>query len=187
MAKMYATEAAQRIVDRAVQLFGGLGVVRGSAVERLYRERARPPHLRGHHRDPEAHHRRRARRWSRGSRVVSLVFSPLRINTMTLPNRIVLPAMVTRLSGEDGVVNDDIRARYVRFARGGAGMVVHRGHGGPPVQERPAAPHRRRRVQAGPRRPREALPRRGPRAASSRRSSTSSRSRAPAGGRPSTC
>jgi 2,4-dienoyl-CoA reductase-like NADH-dependent reductase (Old Yellow Enzyme family) len=32
--------------------------------------------------------------------------------------------MVTRLSGEDGVVNDDIRARYVRFAQGGAGMVV---------------------------------------------------------------
>jgi acyl-CoA dehydrogenase len=37
MAKMYATEAAQRTVDRAVQLFGGLGVVRGGAVERLYR------------------------------------------------------------------------------------------------------------------------------------------------------
>jgi acyl-CoA dehydrogenase len=37
MAKMFATEAAQRIVDRAVQLFGGLGVVRGGAVERLYR------------------------------------------------------------------------------------------------------------------------------------------------------
>jgi acyl-CoA dehydrogenase len=37
MAKLFATEAAQRIVDRAVQLFGGLGVVRGFAVERLYR------------------------------------------------------------------------------------------------------------------------------------------------------
>ena len=37
MAKLFATEAAQRIVDRAVQLHGGLGVVRGSAVERLYR------------------------------------------------------------------------------------------------------------------------------------------------------
>lgn len=55
---------------------------------------------------------------------MSLLFSPLAIRTMTLPNRIVLPAMVTRLSGEDGVVNDDIRGRYVRFARGGAGMVV---------------------------------------------------------------
>ncbi|MFO1221668.1 MAG: acyl-CoA dehydrogenase family protein [Burkholderiaceae bacterium] len=38
MAKMYATEAAQQVIDAAVQLFGGLGVVRGSTVERLYRE-----------------------------------------------------------------------------------------------------------------------------------------------------
>ncbi len=38
MAKLYATEAAQRVVDSAVQLFGGRGVVRGSTVERLYRE-----------------------------------------------------------------------------------------------------------------------------------------------------
>lgn len=38
MAKMYATEAAQRVVDDAVQLFGAAGVVRGSVVERLYRD-----------------------------------------------------------------------------------------------------------------------------------------------------
>jgi acyl-CoA dehydrogenase len=38
MAKLYATEAAQRIIDRALQLHGGLGVVRGQVVERLYRE-----------------------------------------------------------------------------------------------------------------------------------------------------
>ena len=38
MAKMYATEAAQRIIDKAVQLHGGLGVTLGSEVERLYRE-----------------------------------------------------------------------------------------------------------------------------------------------------
>ncbi len=38
MGKMYATEAAQRIIDRALQLHGGTGVVRGNAVERLYRE-----------------------------------------------------------------------------------------------------------------------------------------------------
>jgi acyl-CoA dehydrogenase len=38
MAKLFATEAAQRIIDRAVQLHGGLGVVQGSAVEHLYRE-----------------------------------------------------------------------------------------------------------------------------------------------------
>ena len=38
MAKMHATEAAQRVVDSAVQLFGARGVVTGSVVERLYRE-----------------------------------------------------------------------------------------------------------------------------------------------------
>lgn len=38
MAKMYATEAAQQVIDAAVQLHGGLGVVTGSTVERLYRE-----------------------------------------------------------------------------------------------------------------------------------------------------
>ena len=38
MAKMTATESAQRVIDTAVQMFGGLGVVRGQTVERLYRE-----------------------------------------------------------------------------------------------------------------------------------------------------
>lgn len=38
MAKMTATENAQRIIDRAVQLFGGRGVESGGIVERLYRE-----------------------------------------------------------------------------------------------------------------------------------------------------
>jgi acyl-CoA dehydrogenase len=37
-AKLYATEAANRIVDSAVQIHGGAGLVRGSIVERLYRE-----------------------------------------------------------------------------------------------------------------------------------------------------
>ena len=38
MAKMYATEAAFRIVDSSLQIHGGLGVMAGSTVERLYRE-----------------------------------------------------------------------------------------------------------------------------------------------------
>jgi acyl-CoA dehydrogenase len=42
MAKLYATEAAQEVVDQAQQIFGGLGVARGSVVERLYR------HVRGY-------------------------------------------------------------------------------------------------------------------------------------------
>jgi acyl-CoA dehydrogenase len=38
MAKLYATEAAQRVIDMAVQLHGGDGVRQGFAVESLYRE-----------------------------------------------------------------------------------------------------------------------------------------------------
>ena len=38
MAKLTATEGAQQVIDAAVQLWGGLGVVSGNTVERLYRE-----------------------------------------------------------------------------------------------------------------------------------------------------
>lgn len=38
MAKLFATDEAQHVIDQAVQLFGGLGVVSGHPVERLYRE-----------------------------------------------------------------------------------------------------------------------------------------------------
>lgn len=60
---------------------------------------------------------------------MSVLFEPFPIATpsgrpVILPNRLVLPAMVTRLSGEDGLVNDDIRARYTRFARGEVGLIV---------------------------------------------------------------
>jgi acyl-CoA dehydrogenase len=37
-AKLFATEAASRIIDQAVQIHGGTGLVRGSVVERLYRD-----------------------------------------------------------------------------------------------------------------------------------------------------
>jgi acyl-CoA dehydrogenase len=36
--KLFATEAAQRIIDRCLQVHGGQGVVKGTAVERLYRD-----------------------------------------------------------------------------------------------------------------------------------------------------
>ena len=38
MAKMTATENVQQVIDRALQMFGGRGVVAGEPVERLYRE-----------------------------------------------------------------------------------------------------------------------------------------------------
>jgi acyl-CoA dehydrogenase len=38
MAKMHATETAQTVIDKAMQIFGGMGVVKGIKVEELYRE-----------------------------------------------------------------------------------------------------------------------------------------------------
>ena len=38
LAKLHATDSAQQVIDKAVQIFGGLGVTRGVPVERLYRE-----------------------------------------------------------------------------------------------------------------------------------------------------
>jgi dimethylglycine catabolism A len=52
------------------------------------------------------------------------LFEPIQINSMQLDNRIVLTAMVTRLSGEDGFVNQDIHDRYIRFAKGEPGLIV---------------------------------------------------------------
>jgi acyl-CoA dehydrogenase len=37
IAKLYSTETAFQIIDQAVQIFGGLGIVRGTTVERLFR------------------------------------------------------------------------------------------------------------------------------------------------------
>lgn len=52
------------------------------------------------------------------------LFEPLDIGGMKVPNRIMVPAMVTHLCREDGVVTDGIVERYARYARGGAGLVV---------------------------------------------------------------
>jgi acyl-CoA dehydrogenase len=38
LAKLHATDSAQGVIDKAVQIFGGLGVTKGVVVERLYRE-----------------------------------------------------------------------------------------------------------------------------------------------------
>jgi len=38
MAKLYATEAAQRVIDQALQIHGGVGLIVGSIMERLYRD-----------------------------------------------------------------------------------------------------------------------------------------------------
>ena len=52
------------------------------------------------------------------------LLEPLRVGSMTIPNRTLVPAMVTRLSGEDGFVNEGIVERYVRYAIGHVGLIV---------------------------------------------------------------
>lgn len=46
------------------------------------------------------------------------LLEPFDLRGLALPNRVVLTAMVTRLAGEDGHVNDAIIDRYVHFAHG---------------------------------------------------------------------
>ncbi len=52
------------------------------------------------------------------------LLEPIRIGPMTAPNRVLVPAMVTRLSGEDGFVNEGIIERYVRYSKGHVGLIV---------------------------------------------------------------
>src|SRR5262245_57953813 len=65
------------------------------------------------------------------------LFGPIQVGRLARENRVVLPAMVTRLAGEDGRVTDELRARYLRFAKGRPGLIVieamsvHGGKSGP--------------------------------------------------------
>jgi len=52
------------------------------------------------------------------------LFDPLKIGAMTIQNRIMVPAMVTHLCKEDGIVTQDTIDRYVRYAAGGAGLII---------------------------------------------------------------
>ena len=57
MAKLYGGVKANEIVDRVLQMHGGMGYTRELPVERWYRELRRAADLRGHRRDPAPHHR----------------------------------------------------------------------------------------------------------------------------------
>jgi 2,4-dienoyl-CoA reductase-like NADH-dependent reductase (Old Yellow Enzyme family) len=52
------------------------------------------------------------------------LLEPLDINGMVVPNRIMVPAMVTRLATEEGFVTPAIRDRYTRYAEGETGLIV---------------------------------------------------------------
>lgn len=54
----------------------------------------------------------------------SLLFTPFEIGRAVLPNRIWLPAMVTWRGTDEGFVTPSVREIYLRYALGGAGMIV---------------------------------------------------------------
>jgi 2,4-dienoyl-CoA reductase-like NADH-dependent reductase (Old Yellow Enzyme family) len=54
----------------------------------------------------------------------SNLFSPIKINNLTLPNRIQRTSMVSGLATEDGHVTEELKTRYQREAKGGVGSIV---------------------------------------------------------------
>lgn len=54
----------------------------------------------------------------------AVLFQPIQIGTLTLPNRIIMTAMSTRFPGFDGKVTDRLLAHYARRAEGGAAMLT---------------------------------------------------------------
>jgi 2,4-dienoyl-CoA reductase-like NADH-dependent reductase (Old Yellow Enzyme family) len=53
------------------------------------------------------------------------LFEPFNINgKLTLTNRIVMPALVTRLAAEDGAISEELLDRYRLYARGGTGLII---------------------------------------------------------------
>ncbi len=52
------------------------------------------------------------------------MFSPVTMRGLTFPNRIHRTSMVSGLTTEDGLVTDELIARYKREAAGGSGSIV---------------------------------------------------------------
>ena len=52
------------------------------------------------------------------------VFSPGRIGSLSLENRLVVPAMTSLLSDPDGVPTEEMMAYYARKAMGGWGLII---------------------------------------------------------------
>ncbi len=52
------------------------------------------------------------------------LFEPVTVNKMTLQNRVVYPAVVSRLASIEGFVTRELKNRVLRIAKGGVGMIV---------------------------------------------------------------
>jgi len=53
------------------------------------------------------------------------LLEPYNINgKLSLRNRIVMPALVTRLATEEGEITEELLERYLLYARGGTGFII---------------------------------------------------------------
>ena len=55
---------------------------------------------------------------------LKMLFTPIRIGAMKIKNRIVLPAMGTKLADQQGYLSDRLIAYYCQRAKGGAGYLT---------------------------------------------------------------
>lgn len=55
---------------------------------------------------------------------MATLFEPIRIRGVEIPNRIVMPAMTTRLAAPDGTVTPELCAYYLARAEGGSGLIT---------------------------------------------------------------
>ena len=55
---------------------------------------------------------------------MNILFTPARIGSLDVPNRIVMPPMTTRTANEEGYVTEDTIAYYRARARGGVGLIT---------------------------------------------------------------
>lgn len=62
-----------------------------------------------------------------GAQRFTRLFSPLRIDSLTLSNRCAVAPMTRTSAATDGVVTDQIAEYYARYARGGFGLVITEG------------------------------------------------------------
>ena len=55
---------------------------------------------------------------------MATLFAPIEIRGLTIPNRIVMPPMTTRLAAPDGTVTPELIQYYVARAEGGSGLIT---------------------------------------------------------------
>ena len=53
-----------------------------------------------------------------------LLFSPVKLGSLTIPNRLVMPSMTSNFAGEDGSITQRLIDFYTARGQGGVGMVV---------------------------------------------------------------